>query len=544
MGLMPESKHKPTRTQRSEFSFECGFLQTRASIKVNPVSDISLGELSSELALPENTGTIPKELPHSKALQTHPINSQLEALTLYAASIESNHPGVKVSEIFEANPILPGIIVTNQGQFRGMISRRCFFECMSRPYSQELFSKQPLIAVYPIAHDDILVLPSHTPIVTAVEQALQRPAELLYEPIVVQLRTGEYRLLDVQELLVAQMQIHHLTTEALKESQAQLRDKTTQLEDTLHELQLTQTQLIQTERMSSLGQLAAGVAHEIDNPINIIYGNLNHASQYTQDLLHLLHLYAQHYPQPAPEIQAAIEAVDLEFVQSDFPKLLSAMQGGANRICEMVRSLQTFSPLEDSQLKRMNIHEGLDSTLKLLHHRLRAQTKHAEIKVFKDYSTLPLVDCYPGALNQVFLNLFENAIDAIEEAISEGLLTADSPSIHIRTEALDAERVAIRIADNGAGMTEQVCRQLFHPFFTTKAVGQGVGLGLSISHQIIVDKHKGQLNGVSQPGQGSEFVIEIPIRQPHSAVALSRYCCSGDGITSGAITLPIAGEAA
>ncbi len=302
-----------------------------------------------------------------------------------------------------------------------------------------------------------------------------------------------------------------------------------QLEQTLQELQKTQTHLVQSEKMSSLGQLVAGVAHEINNPVNFIYGNLIHASGYTQDLLSLVKLYQQQYPNPTPEIQSEIEAADLDFLIEDLPKLLDSMRVGAERICEIVSSLRTFSRLAEAEMKAVDIHEGLDSTLTIVQHRLRAQGKHPEIQVIKQYGNLPKVECYPGQLNQVFMNLLTNAIDALEE-LNVGRLNVEgclanlqpatqpnlqpaTPCIRISTEVLNNHQVVIRIADNGPGMTEQVKARLFDPFFTTKPVGAGTGLGLSISYQIVVEKHSGQLYCFSQVGQGTEFVIQIPLWQ-------------------------------
>ncbi len=289
-----------------------------------------------------------------------------------------------------------------------------------------------------------------------------------------------------------------------------------QLEQALNELQLTQTQLVQSEKMSSLGQLVAGVAHEINNPVTFIYANLTHAENYTQDLLGLVQLYHQQYPNPTPEISSEIAAIDLDFLIEDLPKLLSSMKVGAERICEIVGALRNFSRLAEAEIKAVNIHEGLDSTLTILQNRLKAQGKHPGIQVIKDYGNLPKVECYAGQLNQVFMNLLSNAIDALEELNVEGCLANLQPAtpwIRISTEALNDQQVVIRIADNGPGMTEKVKARIFDPFFTTKAVGTGTGLGLSISYQIVVEKHKGQLHCLSELGQGTEFVVQIPLLQ-------------------------------
>ncbi|MBD2729594.1 PAS domain S-box protein [Nostoc sp. FACHB-892] len=284
----------------------------------------------------------------------------------------------------------------------------------------------------------------------------------------------------------------------------------TKLTETLHKLQQTQSQLIQNEKMSSLGQLVAGVAHEINNPVNFIHGNLTYANEYFQEMLTLLHLYQQHYPNPQAEIQDFAEKIDLGFITDDLSKLLSSMNMGTNRIREIVLGLRNFSRHDEAEKKLVDIHEGIENTLLILHHRWKNNGIGLDISIVKEYGTLPLVDCYPGQLNQVFMNVLTNAIDALEESMSN-LKTTDKPQIIIRTEILDNKFVVIRIADNGLGMEENVRKRLFDPFFTTKQVGKGTGLGLSISYQIVVEKHGGILNCLSEPGKGTEFWIEIPI---------------------------------
>ncbi|HLO49731.1 MAG TPA: AAA family ATPase [Kamptonema sp.] len=302
----------------------------------------------------------------------------------------------------------------------------------------------------------------------------------------------------------------------LKEKNSLLKKQAVQLELTLKELQVTQTQLIQTEKMSSLGQMVAGIAHEINNPINFIYGNLTHANDYFQEFLGLLNLYREQFPNATPEIQNFAEDIDLEFLISDFPQLLDSMQVGADRIREIVLSLRNFSRLDEAVMKSVDIHEGIDSTLLLLQSQLKAKPEHPGIEIIKQYGQLPKVECYAGFLNQALINILSNAIDAIEESLVTSSLTSipkQKSQIRIRTSVINNNHVEIRIADNGNGMTEEVIQKVFDPFFTTKPVGSGTGLGLAICYQIVVEKHNGKLTCFSALGEGSEFVIEIPLKQ-------------------------------
>jgi PAS domain S-box-containing protein len=297
------------------------------------------------------------------------------------------------------------------------------------------------------------------------------------------------------------------------------QEQAERLEQIIYELQQTQAQLIQSEKMSSLGQLVAGVAHEINNPINFIYGNLTHAHQYTEDLLNLLQLYQQYYPEPETAIKSLIEVIDLEFLTLDFPKIIGSMKMGADRIREIILLLRNFSRLDESEMKQVDIHEGINNTLLILDHRLKPKsTEYSEIKVIKDYGKLPLIHCYAGQLNQVFMNILTNAIDAIDEynkKRSPAEIKNYPSTIWICTEILEENQVFILIGDNGPGMNEQVRSKLFDPFFTTKPVGSGTGLGMSISYKIIVEKHGGKIDCISAPQQGTTFLIQIPIRQPH-----------------------------
>lgn len=324
-----------------------------------------------------------------------------------------------------------------------------------------------------------------------------------WEPIEVQFMTQ----------LAAQLAVAIQQAELLLQTQQQAA----QLTQTLTYLQKTQTQLIQAEKMSSLGQLVAGVAHEINNPVNFIYGNLVHVNNYANDMLQLVRLYQQACPHPPRDVLEQAATIDLDFLAEDLPKLLVSMQLGAERIREIVLSLRNFSRLDQADLKAINLHEGIDSTLLILQYRLKAKANRPGIEVVKDYGDLPKVECYAGQLNQVFMNLLTNAIDSLEarwvnavgDALNERRETF-TPTIHIHTALVAPDRVAIHIRDNGLGIPEAVSQHLFDPFFTTKPMGKGTGLGLSISYQIIVDTHGGSLRCHSMYGQGATFSIELP----------------------------------
>lgn len=312
-----------------------------------------------------------------------------------------------------------------------------------------------------------------------------------------------------------------------RQAEEQLQQQAQNLQQALRELGKTQSQLIQSEKMSSLGQLVAGVAHEINNPVNFIHGNLEHTRQYTQDLLRLIALYQTHIQSVPSIIAEEIEAIDLEFIQSDFPKILSSMKVGTDRIRGIVQSLRTFSRLDEADMKAVDLHEGIDSTLMILGNRIKAKPDRPGIQVIKDYGNLPKVECYPGQLNQVFMNILCNAIDALEHHFKPATTTLATPlppaspsvpTITIHTEVLNQQYVRISLTDNAMGMPKKVRDRLFEPFFTTKPVGKGLGMGLPISYQIITDKHKGSLQCISSPGQGTTFVIEIPIQQPNERV--------------------------
>ena len=455
------------------------------------------------------------------------LDSTLQELSLYDFQVEATDLGIKISQMLEANPLLPGVIVTHQGEFAGMISRRRFLEFISRPFGRELFLKRPVRALYRFAETESLIFPSNTLIVDAARKSLLRSTELLYEPIVVQVSPQTYSLLDVHELLVAQSNIHELATKLLR--------------------QQTQSQLIQTEKLASLGQMVAGVAHEIRNPVTCIRGNIGFLSNYWKDIMDLLSAY-EHIVGDSEKIDELKKDIDFNFLQEDWVEILKSMKVSSERLTELVTSLHTFSHMDETKLKEANIHECIDSTLLIMKNRLKYG-----IKVVKSYGDLPLVKCYSGQLSQVFMNIISNAIDALEEAKGEKGFV---PAITIETEVIDScdgdcvnseliqnyvrgDRqnskqlssasqnrdfsleaaknnqnnawIAIRISDNGPGIPPEIQLRIFDTFFTTKPAGKGTGLGLAITHQIVTEKHTGKLNLHSTPGTGTEFEILLPL---------------------------------
>lgn len=347
-------------------------------------------------------------------------------------------------------------------------------------------------------------------------------------------KTGEKRLIDWSNTLLfnSQGKVNYIISIGIdvteQKQAAELRQAKETAETALKELQKTQAQLLHSEKMASLGQLVAGIAHEINNPNNFISGNLNHLANYVNDLLEVLNLYENTYPETTNEISKKLAEVDWEFLQEDLPKVINSMQSGVERIKQIVLSLRTFSRLDESGYKKVDIHTGIDSALMLLNSRLKLPNVRPEIEIIKNYGDLPKVECYSSELNQVFINILSNAVDALDSCYVTSRHNHHSeiqssevphiPQISITTmvnaitSTDNQPTVSILFHNNGPSIPAENMKRLFDPFFTTKPVGQGTGLGLSISYEIVVERHKGQLFCTSQPGEGVSFTLQIPIK--------------------------------
>jgi len=415
------------------------------------------------------------------------LKSTLQELLLSEFQIEVSNIGMEVAHRLKNNSELPGVILTENGHFFGMISRRRFWEHMSRPYSLELFSKRPLKSLYGFTQADILVLDIKTSIVEAAKIALQRSPELLYEPLVVRKDAQHYCLLDVHQLLLAQSRIHEMTSQRLDEQ--------------------TYAHQVQTEKMASLGRTLAGVAHEIRNPVNAVNGNIEFLAEYYQNIIDLLLRYQQELDNKSEEIVNFEEEIELDYVLEDAPNLLKSLKLSAERLTTIVASLHNFSRLDESKHQLLDVRECIESILLILNNRLKNK-----IEVVRRYQELQKISCYSGPLGQVLMNLLVNAIDALMERKEKE--RDFQPKITISTALLEAYKngpgIEIRIADNGWGIPSEIQDRIFEDFFTTKPAGKGTGLGLAISHKIVTEKHGGEIRFRSQVNIGTEFDILLP----------------------------------
>ncbi len=433
------------------------------------------------------------------------LESTVRELPLYQFEVQTSCLGVDVAEIFEQYPLLPGAILIDQGKFVGMISRRRLVEYLLRPQGLELFLNQPLHVLYSYARTEMLLVNDSTPILVAVQQALRRSPELLSEPIVVKVEPNSYRLLDFQELNITSWQIRGIETQVRYER--------------------AQTQMIQTEKMASLGRLVDGVAHEILDPVGFIWGNLTHVSSYTQQLLELVSAYQANIPE-VPAVVTELETdLELDYLQEDLPRAIASIQSGAERLKKLAVALQNFCHIDEVYPKPADLHSSINHIILLLKSRLSS-----DIKIVKNYGHLPPVPCFIGQIHQVFMNILTNAIDAlINHALSRKFAqelhrksqgASDyKPQITITTEVIaqkspypgipDQRIVSIKIADNGPGMSPELQKQILESFSIAKRADKETSL--SVSYQIIKAKHGGEFMMRSEVGVGTEFEILLPL---------------------------------
>ena len=433
-----------------------------------------------------------------------------------------------LSQIGEDKRQSSGFLLARSGQIVSQLEHRDTFEA----FKSTLKDRDLLSSYLPIrssgAHGDVVgVFELYTDVTPLLQRVESTQRSILLGSLLILAVLYGILFLFVRQadrLMKGQYQ-------QLQDSENRYRQQAAELEQALAELQQTQAQIIQTEKMAGLGQMVAGIAHEINNPVSFIHGNLIHAKNYCQDLLELCQLYQFHYVEPDLAIQAKLAAIDIDFLVEDFPKLLNSMELGTERVKQIVTSLRTFSRLGEASLKAVDIHEGIESTLIILQHRLRMAPHCPVIELARKYGNLPPITCFPNLLNQVFMNLLNNAIDALEEGCEIyyggqqfGIHQQQyCPKITIRTE-LVADTVIISIMDNGPGIPQAKLSRVFEPFFTTKQIGKGTGLGLSISYQIVVDTHKGNLSCHSIPGQGTQFTIEIPVQGTSRQLPVQSPC--------------------
>ncbi|AFY50137.1 histidine kinase [Nostoc sp. PCC 7524] len=428
------------------------------------------------------------------------LDSTLLELPMYTFQVEVSCIGAEVAKYFDKYPLLPGVILVEQGNFMGMISRRRLLEFLIRPYGQDLFTKEPLDVLYSYARTAILLLPETTPILTAMHHNLRRSPEFLAEPIVVQTADNIYKLLDTHELNIAAWQIRGIETQVRYER--------------------SQAQMIQNDKMASLGRLVDGVAHEILDPVGFIWGNLTHISSYSQDLLKLIAAYENISPQGSEMIGSLKEEIEFDYLEQDLSKAITSARTGAERLKKLVTSLQNFCHIDAVYPKPVDLHACIDSIVILIKSRLKG-----EITIIKNYGKIPPVSCFMGQLNQVFMNILSQSVDSLlDEAVRQQLQPKNSTNtkkstIEITTEVIsqpakgtdkiDSRWVSICIIDNGPGIAEDLQKQMLETFSVEKRADKETSL--AVSYRIITARHGGKLNFSSQQGVGTKFEILLPL---------------------------------
>ncbi|KST66201.1 sensor histidine kinase [Mastigocoleus testarum] len=428
------------------------------------------------------------------------LDSTLQELSLYNFAVEMSCPTLEVAELFNKYPLLPGVILVERGEYFGMISRQRLLEFLIRPHGKDLLYQSVLSVIYSYARTPILVLSEETPILSAMQLTLRRDPELLAEPLVVHSAPNIYRMLRVQDLNLASWQIRGIETQVRYER--------------------TQAQIIQNDKMAHLGRLVDGVAHEILDPVNFIWGNLSHVSNYSQDLIKLLLAYERECVNVCEEVKQFKEEIEFEFLEQDLTKALSSIRTGAERLKKLVISLQNFCHIDEIYPKPTDLHVCLDSIILLINSRI-----NGEIAIVKNYGHLPPVYCFLGELNQVFMNIFSQAVDSLlDEAIrqdynKEKIKIADKPQIEVTTEVisqaatidelLESRWIAIRITDNSQGMSQEMQQQIMESFSLDERVNKETSI--AVSYRIITARHGGKFNITSTPGSGNQFEILLPL---------------------------------
>lgn len=429
------------------------------------------------------------------------LDSTLQELSLYTFEVQTSCTGAYVAQVFEKYPLVPGVILLEEGNYIGMLSRRQLLEFLIRPFGKEMFFEQPLSILYSYARTGVLLLSETTSILTAMQLALRRSPELLSEPVVVKSYEGAYRLLDISELNIASWQIRGIETQVRYER--------------------SQAQIIQNDKMASLGRLVDGVAHEILDPVNFIWGNLTHVSNYSQDLLKLIAAYNRELPNPSEHIAYLMQDIEFDFLEQDLNKSLTSIRTGAERLKKLVTSLQNFCHIDAVYPKPADIHTCIENVILLINSRVKG-----EIEIIRNYGSLPPVYCFLGQLNQVFMNILSRSVDSLlDEAIRQQYNKLDTtcyeekPRIEIITEiislppttssAVDSRWVSVRIVDNGKGISEETQQQIIESFSVEKRADKETTL--AASYRIITARHGGKFKIHSQLGAGTEFEILLPL---------------------------------